>query len=184
MDLGRRVNHRWGVGDSPSWPTAKALAETSWDDPNNQEEVPSNPPFAYSWGIRPAGYRAGLNRQKAYQRAPAGVMPMPTFCKRDIDWYVKAEPPVAPFGATGPFDAQGDPVLEELWSRWLVDAATEGDGVEVSTQVLGTIAAKPAWCDQPDWGASKALGYSITGYDPDRALAVVRWNVTAGFEYQ
>jgi hypothetical protein len=44
--------------------------------------------------------------------------------------------------------------------------------------------AHPDNLDQPGWSASKSLGYAVTGYAPDRALAVARWNVTDGFQYQ
>ena len=155
-----------------TWAAAKTAAEAEWAASGGEAQEDAAP-LAYTAGVGTYGANAYRRRAKGYT---ASIW---TGCKRDVDFYVNAH-------GLDAFDDHQDGVLEELEYCYDTQAATTAANVTsnwLGADPTGTFAdSKLAWCAEPP--PDNDLGWAVQFGGYDRWDALVRWNVTDGFEYQ
>ncbi|MBM4149239.1 MAG: hypothetical protein FJ224_09350, partial [Lentisphaerae bacterium] len=133
--------------------------QTSWQDAVNlAESIYAAAPWptdgspyarATAWNSTYL-YRAGLFRRCARYRLDG----LPKAWSRSITFYSYAIPP-----ADGDWSANGDADLEQnRWTAW--HTAPPSTNATVVSDALGSIEARPDWCDQPA-DESTARGYEV-----------------------
>ena len=186
-----------------NWAAAKAAAETDYDngDPAGFYQL-----RAATWGSKQmlgenVNYRATM--QRSYGKLKLSI---PNFAKSMVDFYAQPELPyfAGENPATRPndvFDDNGDGfdeyhgLMKLLQTVHNDDGSGEPDGglphIDIETGNFGdTNLNKPAWTDAPiAWDVNRYRGYESVDYleDPQTHIrynvAVLRWNITDGFEY-
>jgi len=169
-------NWRQGTDEGATAALAQAATETDWDG-NAAGEVPWPPMALANVADMGANWQGRLDRVSKYMR---GTFPNP--CKRDIDWYVIGFP-LDVWVANGDWP---DGYAAESYSLLVTDAGVADATAESSI----TFGPHPiADGDKPSWDAGAddvSYGWQLDRGGPGdpNSTAVLRWDVTDGFEYQ
>ncbi len=166
---------------------AHTAAEANWDlmaKDGPTGESPRASAAHYSAGAGGPPYGGVLyNRWQEYQETESGVAIWPARTV-DVHWYGFATrygnpglPPIAPLN----FFGNSKFLLQDAWSKWLVDEAAtrEVDDSFHSTDGQGNVDVKPTWSEvEPGPWDTVGLGYQVV-----TQTAIINWAREGGFDY-
>jgi len=173
-----------------TWEEILAAAESDWArDTGHEMYVVWHGPRKYS--ARSHGNRYGKSAWMEEQRTFVYIDNLPEIA-REIDCYILAQAPDIALGDDiSVFDALGESIAENKWSL-VTSFASSSTSTATSDYIISS-----AFGTMPPWGGTPTpppayppdkrnyswRGFSAGYFDGGNAAAIMRWNVSGGFDY-
>lgn len=168
-----------GGGYDPLWEDSKADAEAAW----SPAATDATGPCSYSYGVRAFTSSKSANLNRSRQNIQLTGVPNTFNCR--MDSYIRAS--VRYNDESVAWDDNGDAVIQDTWVKFDADVNSGGSTTITSSVSAGDQASsiKPNWCSEPGYNSRSFRGWIAfsEGGSYGSGAAILRWNVSGGFEY-